>query len=131
MTLFQRIKYYIIGVMLGSVLVYFMLIRNRDRNLSAWLPEKRVVQQIQDNPLLLTDLSACKAECLGLDEYKILEMLKESSVKFGRSEVNADPCPIYLLEYFKNEKLTTLTVETCKQESIVRDIISEEKECNC
>lgn len=129
----QRLKLYLVGVFFGLIVVYFSLIKNRERNLGGWLPENRVLAQMDSTELeILPELAVC-IDCLHLNRDGIKEVIKKSKVNFKESSVEDKEAPVYLLEgtLVSGEKCK-LTIESSAKKSVLKDITVENKaQCNC
>lgn len=129
----QRLKLYLVGVFFGLIVVYFSLIKNRDRNLGGWLPENRVLAQMDSTELeILPELTAC-IDCLQLNQEQIKEVIKKSKVNFKESTTENKESPVYLLEgnLVSGEKCK-LMIESSTKKSVLKDITVENKEqCDC
>jgi hypothetical protein len=126
MNLFSRILTYVFGVLLGSLMVYFMLFRNRERNLAGWLPKERIMAQIKENPITMTPQAICALNCLGLSESALKEKISAGTINFSRSEVRNEPCPVYFIEI----RDIFLNVEVCEKSSQLLNLNSD-KSCDC
>ena len=91
--LFRKIKLYVFGVVLGGIISYFLLIRNRD--LTYWTPERQVTGRLKMYALSYSDIAACRMRCNALDEKTLKSKLDSASVDFKNSSVDNKPCPIY------------------------------------
>lgn len=91
MNFIQRLGYFGFGVGLGSLLVYVLLIR--DREFPAWLPADRVIEEITTDTITIAD---------GLNinfTDSILKLkVKDADVLFKESIVRNEPCREYQLE---------------------------------
>ncbi|HXC06791.1 MAG TPA: DUF4258 domain-containing protein [Bacteroidia bacterium] len=95
----RRITLYLSGFLIGGLIVWFGLLKNRpDDALTSWLPTKRIVMQLDTNPLVLTHHAACRMQCRGITEAEIHALIKKGEVNFSKSEVHAVPCPKYAME---------------------------------
>jgi hypothetical protein len=131
MSFTYRILVYFIGIMLGTVLVYFMLFRGRDRDIMAWLPGERVIAKVKENTLTTTPYSLCRMECFGVTLDEIQERTTGAKVAFGRSETSK-PCPKYLIEINQIDFAGEVYIEVCDTISILQEITVINKEnCNC
>jgi hypothetical protein len=91
MNFLQRFKFFGIGVGLGCVIVYFLLIRNRD--FPAWLPEDRVLEELAvDSVIIANDIQLPFADSL------LKERILNSDVIFDESKVRDMACREYQLE---------------------------------
>ena len=93
----NRIKYYLIGLSLGVIVVYFMF-GNRG---CAWLPGNRVKNMVGEKEIIAGDSVLAVMKCMELDNDDIYELLKsEGNVEFSLSITNEYP-KIY---HIKGEK---------------------------
>jgi hypothetical protein len=129
MNLTSRIFTYFIGILLGSLMVYMLLIRGRDRDLLGWLPGNRVTQKIAEQPLNISEKSACQLSCMGISQEEAQELITSGSVSFSKSEVKAAPCPVYHITG-KTENLIFF-VQVCKEESSLLDVSDGTSDCGC
>lgn len=94
----RRLRLYLTGVFLGLIVVWFMLFRNRDRDLDAWLPKERVLQELVSNPLTYSQVGQCFMNCHGITDSAIVQLLREGEVNFGASKPREEPCKVYAVE---------------------------------
>lgn len=132
MNLSSRIFTYLVGIAIGSLLVYIMLFRGRsDRNLGGWLPNERVLAKIKENPLSYTEKGACMLNCFGITEEEFKEFLSGANVAFGKSETSRKPCPVYLINATINEMPAELSIEVCDSLSNLVHIKTDALPCDC
>ncbi len=122
---FRRLKFYLIGVALGCVLVYFMLLKDRER--PAWMPKGRVLEQIARSSVIFTDKASCALQMQGLSEEEIKTFITDNAqVDFAKSDTRRKPCPMYYIEN-KNRKNLHAKVEVCDSVSTVHWVLNTEK----
>ncbi|MBA3902034.1 MAG: hypothetical protein H0X62_17815 [Bacteroidetes bacterium] len=132
MSLTYRIFTYLIGISIGSLLVYLMLFRGReDRNLGAWLPNQRVLTQIEETKFATTTLGGCKLACLDIPEDDFKQYLEGANVAFGKSKTSKDPCPVYLINTTIRELPAEIHIEVCDSVSTLRNIEVGDVNCDC
>jgi hypothetical protein len=91
MNFFQRLSYFGFGVGLGCLIVYALLIRDRD--FPAWLPEDRVLEELAvDSIIISPELN------LNFTDSILKEKILDSDVLFRESVVRDKPCREYQLE---------------------------------
>lgn len=130
MTFGRRLKLYLIGVAIGSLIVYVALIKNRNRDFAAWLPENRVLSKLATNELVVpAELQEC-ISCLNLTKDSIIGLIKISEVDFDKSEIQDKECPVYFLETNGDDKFE-LTIESCEKKSVLKKILVPSRDCNC
>ncbi len=91
MTLLNRFKFFGIGIAIGSAMVYYMLIK--DREFPAWLPSDRVIEELTMYPVRIDG----NVE-LPFPDSLIVEHIRVSDVLFDESKVREKPCREYQLE---------------------------------
>jgi len=91
MSFLQRLGYFGFGVGMGCLLVYALLIRDRD--LPAWLPEGRVLEQITSGPM-----NVAPDVHLGFADSLLLDRIQGCEVLFRESVVRDTPCKEYQLQ---------------------------------
>lgn len=91
MTLFERFKFFGFGISIGSIMVYFMLIK--DREFPAWLPGDRVIEELTMYPIIVEN----GVEIPFADSLLALH-IEDSDVLFDESNVREKPCREYQLE---------------------------------
>lgn len=90
----NRVKYYLIGLGFGVLVVYFIF-GNRG---CSWLPENRVKNMIGEKEIVVSDSILNVMHCLELNNDDIYELLKESgNVDFSLSKTDGVP-KIYYVE---------------------------------
>lgn len=92
----KRFVYFVIGIVVGSILVYFMLIKGK--KFPAWLPEDRVKDQIQGTRLILTPKSTCVINCINVKPEEIGQFIADGDVLFSKSDTRKKPYPVYQIE---------------------------------
>lgn len=91
MSLLRRFGYYFFGVALGSMLVYVMLIRDRD--FPAWLPEDRVLEEIAVDSIAIAENLT-----VTFSDRVLRSKLEDAEVHFKKSIVRNEPCREYQIE---------------------------------
>lgn len=91
MSFVQRFGYFAFGIGLGCILVYALLIR--DRELPAWLPDDRVIQELAVDTLVIDPSIK-----LPFADSLLIKHIEDSDVLFDESLVRDVPCREYQLE---------------------------------
>ncbi len=128
----RRLRLFIFGVLLGSFVVWGFLFRGRD--LPAWTPEGRVLEELQKNPVKISSLAKCKSACYEITEADILQVLGTADVKFSESNIRDKDVPEYVLEgKGVNGETHKLLFRIEYMSSYLLDILPEDdrKDCNC
>ena len=83
MNFLNRLKYYLIGVGLGILLVLAIF---KDRNLTAWTPQNQVLKHL-DNVMIITEIASCQMYCLKIDPAEVQSVISNGKVNFSDSDV--------------------------------------------
>jgi len=95
---FYRLKFYLFGFGLGSVLVWATLYNGRDERPS-WLPEGRVLEFLESTEIEISDKLKCEIECNGLPvNFMDSTFWANANVDFKKSAVERKPCPEHYIE---------------------------------
>ncbi|CAG0982258.1 hypothetical protein FLAV_01832 [Flavobacteriales bacterium] len=123
MTFFRRLRLYLLGVVIGVIIVYFMLLHKRER--PSWLPQGRILEQIASSEIRFTDKALCSMEALNVNETEVKSLIsKKGSVFFSKSDTKRKPCPVYYIKG-KEEKEIFVKVEMCDSISTVMWVSTE------
>lgn len=105
--LLRRLQTYLFGVLLGCVIVYFTLIKDKDRDLLGWIPANRVKTDILDKQILYSTRAQCELECLNLSDSVVSQIVETGALKI--KERNPDAL-FYLYEFKLGQNTDTLAV---------------------
>ncbi|NEN24083.1 hypothetical protein G3O08_11285 [Cryomorpha ignava] len=86
----RRLRLYIFGVLMGSVLVLFFF-NDRLHILTDWLPGNRVLTVLQNSEPLITDKALCQLACFDLDTADVRLAKQKGDVRFKLSETHDEP----------------------------------------
>lgn len=86
----RRLRLYIFGVLMGSVLVMFFF-NDRLHILTDWLPGNRVLTLLQASEPLFTEQALCQLECFDLDTADVRIAKQDGNVRFKLSETRLEP----------------------------------------
>jgi hypothetical protein len=99
----RRLMLFMFGAAMGTVLVYGMLIR--DREFPAWTPSDRIKEEITWDSIHV-DASLN----LELNQAAIVNAVNGSNIHFDKSKVRTKPCRTYLMT---TEDLHDMTISIC------------------
>ena len=95
---FRRLKLYVFGLLLGTILSYLIFGDRLTEYFRVWLPEGRVKAQIKKVPVKISPAvdSAFLHHSLEKDSQQIKHYLLQGNVKFSKSDVHKE-CPEYYM----------------------------------
>lgn len=124
MAFLKRLGFYLIGLSIGLVFLFFFLKKKSDETgvSFCYLPNCRVLKELRSKPItyskeidqMLTDQT--------LDSLTIAYFINEGDVNFKRSNTKNTICKTYFIEGIVNEKLMALTVKNCDSTSLIDKI---------
>ena len=126
MKIYHRIRVYTVGLLMGCVLVYFILIK--DKNRGYWLPENRVKEQVRKSRIVFSEHAKCIITCKGISEEETKDVLKNGDVNFRNSDTHQVPCPSYV---FEGKDVTVLCTVCDSISEVINVIRLNEKQDTC
>lgn len=129
----RRFSLFFFGVFLGSLFVYFTLIKGRDRNFLGWLPSPRVITKLQMTLDTTSASYSCYVNCHKWDNKSFNEAMEAGKVDFDQSSTEGNPKTYFIethyqgLDYFMAFSLYGDTLSTLN--SI--HVLQLEKDCGC
>ncbi len=132
----KRLAFFIFGTVAGCVFVYFILIKGK--KFPAWLPQDRVLEQIQATRIEVSPKAACYIKCLNISNQEVGNILATGDVNFSESDTRKKPYPIYHIEGKASNglELVVYTETSSKtQVTTVHEVTTKQKsqsqKCNC
>ncbi|MGJ8759307.1 MAG: DUF4258 domain-containing protein [Polaribacter sp.] len=119
--LIKRIGYYLVGLSLGSVAVYFFWQKKQatfDYGMDA-----RTLKSIRIKERLFTDDARSAMHKFDIDSLKINTILHTGDVNFGKSKPRQEPCPEYYITGTKDLEKVSLLVKRCESTATIEKII--------
>ncbi|WP_452226932.1 hypothetical protein [Lacinutrix cladophorae] len=120
MKLIQRIGYYLGGFSIGLVILAFFL--NGKKTSCAYGPEARVIKNINTKTLVYSEAIVALIAKNKADSTTIKNALLKGDVDFSLSNTRQEPCGIYAIESYINDKEVMLTVENCDSIATLQNI---------
>jgi hypothetical protein len=119
MSFARRIRLFIIGILIGSLVVWGFLFRGR--TFPAWTPEGRVLEALQEHPIRISSEARCMLNCNNITDDDILALIADGDVLFSESDIRGKDIPEYVVEgkgknlklykmKFRSEYLTTVLI---------------------
>ena len=127
----RRIRYYLIGVVLGTFVVYFMF-GNRTDIRCDYLPNARVLKNLRSKELKFSATATCQRECLRLDSLDVNQLLAAGAIIFSESEPRKEPCGEYqIITRLPDEREIVARVQNCDSTVTMLTLQHEGTECTC
>lgn len=124
----NRLKYYLIGVGLGILMVMAIF---KDRKLTSWTPQNQVIEELTTKTLNYEQFIDCELNCLGLkDTALIRSFLGTADVNFSESKVKDMDNRLYKL-LFEDKEVISALVRIKKDELYIEDLELSGIDCEC
>ena len=92
----RRLRLFIFGILLGSLVVWGFLFRGR--TFPAWTPEGRVLESLQEHPVKISTEARCLLDCNKISDQDILKLIADGDVLFSQSDIHGKEIPEYVVE---------------------------------
>ncbi len=123
MKLLKRFLFYGIGLIIGSIFVYFIW-EKKDVHFD-YGPNARVLKTIRTDVRLFSDDAKESMRVIELDSVDIATILLDGDVDFGESSPRTKPCKTYVIHGNPKDKEITLIVKKCDTISTIDKILLE------
>ena len=119
--LIKRIGYYLVGLSLGSIGVYFFWQKKKatfDYGMDA-----RTLKTIRVKERLFSEDAKNAMQKFDIDTLKIATILKTGDVDFGKGDPRQKPCAEYYIAGEKELKSISLLVKRCDSTATIEKVI--------
>lgn len=115
MAFLKRLGFYLIGLSIGLVFLFFFLKKKSDETgvSFCYLPNCRVLKELRSKPFTYSKQIDQMVADQTLDSLTIAYFMNEGDVNFKKSNTKNTSCKTYLIEGMVTEKLMALTVKNC------------------
>ena len=128
MNFLNRLKFYLIGVGLGILVVLAIF---KDRSLTSWTPKNQVLKEIAEGDVIIDDLVLCCINHYGIESKKDIDSLfANANVDFKNSDVTDHERRKYKL-YFEEFPISSVSVIITEGNVYVDKMSAEENDCPC
>ncbi len=124
MAFLKRLGFYLIGLSIGLVFLFFFLKKKSDETgvSFCYLPNCRVLKELRSKPLTYSQQIDQMVADQTLDSLTIAHFMNEGDVNFKKSNTENTTCNTYLIEVMVKEKLMALTVKNCDSIVIIDNL---------
>ena len=121
--LLKRIGYYLVGLSLGSVAVYFFW---QQKNASFdYGMDARTLKTIRIKERIFTEEAKQAMQKFKIDTLNIATILYTGDVDFGRGNPRKKPCAEYYITGKRELKNISLLVKRCDSTATIQEVIQE------
>ncbi len=128
----RRLKLFLIGVIFGSIIMYFYVLKGKNIYKT---PEEIIKIKLSEQPLTYSKHGSCRMKCRNISEQEVKDIMKNGEVNYSKSQVHDKPCPSYAFEGKTTDgQNVRIVFALCEKESKVVTAIDLELEsdtCVC
>jgi len=130
MEMSKRVKLFVFGAILGSLIMYFFVLKDRNIYIG---PESVIVGKINNGKPQISPLAKCKMLCLNISSADVKELLNNADIDFGASDVHGVPCKTYIINNTNDESnLKQVSFQLCDTLIVLSDMVTlQNKPCDC
>ncbi len=121
MNFIQRFGYYLVGLALGSIVVFFVL--DKKKTSFCYLPNCRILKDIRLKKRAFTPTVQELITTKTLDTAAITAAYNNGTVDFSRSNTKKKSCKTYTIENNYKEKSYEFLVENCDSIALIKQVI--------
>lgn len=120
----QRLAYYLFGLLLGGIIVYYFI--DSKETSFCYLPNCRVLKDLRSKPLTLSDEAEIKLKTYTLEEVK--KCLTYGDVDFSKSNKELENGKVYFIKG-KDNKNNSIEIEMINytDKVLLKNIVALEK----
>lgn len=111
MKFIQRFAYFGIGLIVGSIFVYFVW--GKKGASFDYMPNARVLKTLRTDTRIFSKDALESMIIIGLDTTDISAMLTYGDVDFKKSDQRGEPCKSFVIDGKPKEKDITIVVKKC------------------
>tara|TARA_B110001450_G_scaffold116924_1_gene110534 strand:- start:613 stop:984 length:372 start_codon:yes stop_codon:yes gene_type:complete len=121
MSFIHRFSYFLVGAILGSIVVYF--IWGKKKTTFCWLPNCRTLKDFRVKKRAFDSSVQKLVNNKELDTAAITDAYLNGTVDFSRSNTKLKTCKTYIIESNYNKKSYEFLVENCDSIALIKNVI--------
>ena len=112
MSFLTRVSFFIIGVLLG-LLILFLSLDSREEPISFnYFPNSRIKSKLMNSDILISEKALCKMMCLDLDTVVLNEHISNAHVDFKTSKIRGYDIKTYYLYNDKKDNFFKFQIDS-------------------
>lgn len=123
----RRFGIFLVGILLGVAFVRFAFPGRMAEMTQYFSLDYRVIYHLDKDTIYLSPQAQCHLDCLALEQSEVLQVLEGGSVNFSKSDKDAQPCKLYVVE----KEALSVAFELCEEQVRVRDFSLGQDTCQC
>ena len=132
MTFLKRLRFFLIGAGIGSIIVWVMLGQRAEKMQCSYFPNDRVLYDLAKKDMSFSEKAECQFACLNNDSTAIDDVLKSGDVDYKRSETEMEKCKTYYIDTEHKGKSLTGVFYTCDSTMVLTEFeLPLTLDCNC
>jgi hypothetical protein len=121
MSFIHRFSYFLVGGILGSIIVYF--IWGKKKTTFCWLPNCRTLKDFRVKKRAFAESVQKLVNNKELDTAAITDAYNNGTVDFSKSNTKLKSCKTYVLNSNYDKKSYEFLIENCDSIAIIKSVI--------
>lgn len=121
MNFIQRFGYYLVGIILGSIVVFFVW--DKKKTTFCYLPNCRILKDIRLKKRAFDPAVQQLVNTKALDTAAITDAYTNGNVDFSKSNTKLKSCKTYIIESTYLQKSYEFLVENCDSTAVIKHVI--------
>lgn len=121
MNFIQRFGYYLVGIALGSIVVFFVW--DKKKTTFCYLPNCRILKDIRLKKRAFDPAVQQLINTKSLDTAAITDAYTNGSVDFSKSNTKLTSCKTYVIENDYLQKTYEFLVENCDSTAVIKKVV--------
>ncbi len=121
MNFIQRFGYYLVGIALGSIVVYFVW--GKKKTSFCYLPNCRLLKDVRLKKRAFSPQVQALINNKSLDTAAITDAYLNGNVDFSRSNTKLKSCKTYVIENNYLNKTYEFSIENCDSIAVVKKVV--------
>jgi len=127
MKFFRRLRFYLIGVGLGILMVLSIF---KDRSFTSWTPKNQIKSAISNTPINYDERLICQLSCLKIDTSLLKRKIVEGTINYKESDVKDQSNRTYFIE-LEEDNIKNVTLNISGNLLQIIELTTTDVDCEC
>ena len=123
----NRLKFYLIGVGIGILMVLAIF---KDRSFTKWTPKNQIKSAISSKPIIYDEWMACQLNCLQMDTTLLKNKILEGKIIYQESDVEDQDNRTYVFD-LEDDEINKVAIHLSGDSLKFKEIELSNRLCDC
>lgn len=123
----RRFFIFLFGVLLGLMVIRFAFPGRFVEYVQYFDMDYRVLYHLKSDTIYISSGAQCHLDCLSIDQKDVLDVLKDGSINFEKSDQHTEPCKYYVVE----KESLRVGFDLCDEKVTLRNFSIAQDSCSC